>query len=328
MTMDVLIHKFMNVIFPAILFILLCIAFPPYLLVKFLYYNLVRPFILEDMTGKVVLITGASSGIGEQIVYEYARRGACLVLVARRKKLLEIVKEKACELGSPDVLVVCADITKVEDCKRFIDEAVNHFGRLDHLVNNAGIISLCPFEGVSNILNVAPVMDVNFWGAVYATYAAIPHLRKSKGRIVVIASPIVWVLGPRLSFYAASKAAVTIFFESLRAELDPDVSVSIAFPGVIKTEMTKGNHLGKEGVMEVDEESMSLFIGNFPVISAELCAKSIVEGVCRGDRTIAEPYCFKIAHYWNVLCPEITHWFFWWLNAIKPYKRMPTSGST
>ncbi|KAI3975937.1 hypothetical protein MKX01_016620 [Papaver californicum] len=315
--MDVLIHKFMNIVFPAILFILLCITFPPYLLVKFLYYNLVRPFILEGMTGKVVLITGASSGIGEHFVYEYTRRGACLVLVERRKKLLEEVKGRC----------------------HFIDETVNHFGRLNHLVNNAGIISLCPFEGVSNILNVAPVMDVNFWGAVYATYAAIPHLRMSKGRIVVIASPIVWVLGPRLSFYAASKAAVTIFFESLRAELDPDVSVSIMFPGVIKTEMAKGNHLGKEGVMEVDQESiddiccfiwcfLQLFIVNFPVISVELCAKSTVKGVCRGDRTIAEPYCFKAAHFWKVLCPKITHWFFWWLNAIKPYKRMRTSGST
>ncbi|GAU24816.1 hypothetical protein TSUD_157290 [Trifolium subterraneum] len=94
------------------------------------------------MTMKVVLITGAASGIGEQLAYEYARRGAKLSLVDIRKENLGAVADKARSLGSPDVTIIGADVTKLEDNKRFVDETMNHFGRLDHLVNNAGVIGV------------------------------------------------------------------------------------------------------------------------------------------------------------------------------------------
>ncbi|OVA09595.1 Short-chain dehydrogenase/reductase SDR [Macleaya cordata] len=301
-----LIHKLMNLVLPPIIFITLCITIPPYLLLKFFYFILGYFSMEEDMAGKVVLVTGASSGIGEQLVYEYARRGARLVLVARRKKLLEVVAEKARGFGSTDVLIVCADVSKVHDCKRFIEESINHFGRLDHLVNNAGITSVCPLEEATDILNFAPVMDVNFWGSIYATHFAIPHLRKSKGRIV------------------ASKAALINFYDSLRVELDPAIAITIASPGVTESEMTQGKHLGKEGVTQVDGKMMNhmidtfLLAGAFPVISAELCAKTIVNGACKGKRSITEPSYFGVFYLCKVLCPEIAHWIFWCINSTKP----------
>ncbi|KAI3929972.1 hypothetical protein MKW98_004126 [Papaver atlanticum] len=325
-----LIHKLLNLFLPPIIFISLCIITPPYYLLKLLNTILIKPlFFVEDMTGKVVLVTGASSGIGEQLVYEYARRKARLVIVARRKNLLDKVAKKARGFGSPDVLVVCADVTIVDDCEGFINETINYFGRLDHLVNNAGISSLCPFKEAKNIPNFAPVMDVNFWGSVYTTHFAIPHLQKSKGRIVAVASVTGWLLAPRLSFYVASKAALISFYETLRVELQPDgVKITIASPGVIDSEMSQGKMLSKEGVMKVDKEltdgmKETFLLGMIPIVSSEMCAQTIVNGACRGDRSVSEPAYYGAFYLAKVFCPEIVHWIFTWMNSLKPAIKEP-----
>ncbi|KAI3965664.1 hypothetical protein MKX01_010621 [Papaver californicum] len=322
---DYLIHMLLNLFLPPIIFIFLCIITPPYYFIKLLNSILIKPlFFVEDMTGKVVLVTGASSGIGEQLVYEYARRQARLVIVARRKHLLDEVAKKARRFGSPDVLVVCADVTEVDDCKRFIEETINYFGRLDHLVNNAGISSLCPFKEAKNIPNFAPVMDVNFWGSVYTTHSAIQHLQESKGRIVVIASATGWLPAPRLTLYAASKAALISFYDTLRVELQPDgVKITIASPGVIDSEMTQGKILSKDGVMQVDKELMDGMLETFlldmiPIISSESCAKTIVNGACRGDRSVTVPAYYGAFYLVKVFCSEIVHLIFTWINSRKP----------
>ncbi|KAL5717867.1 11beta-hydroxysteroid dehydrogenase [Ranunculus cassubicifolius] len=139
---------------------ILFVSLPPYILYKFLI-TIIRTFTMEDLTGKAVLITGASSGIGEQLAYEYAKKGARLALVARREKQLAEVAEKARELGSPDTIIILADVSKADDCKRFVEETVNQFGHLDHLVNNAGIQSSFYFEDSTNITNTLPVMVLN-----------------------------------------------------------------------------------------------------------------------------------------------------------------------
>uniref|UniRef100_A0A804NLE2 11-beta-hydroxysteroid dehydrogenase 1B n=1 Tax=Zea mays TaxID=4577 RepID=A0A804NLE2_MAIZE len=166
---------------------------------------LVRPLLAnkqaEDLRGKVVLVTGASSGIGEHLVYEYARNGACVALVARTEVALRAVAKAARDLGSPDVLVVPADVTKVDDAKRAVDETLAHFGKLNHLVANAGIWSSCFFEEITNITAFHNVMDLNFWGAVYPTYFALPYLKASRGNIVVTASVAGRVPTARMSFY-------------------------------------------------------------------------------------------------------------------------------
>ncbi|MCL7030050.1 hypothetical protein MKW94_022000 [Papaver nudicaule] len=321
---QLLIHKLLNLFVPPIIFIFLCIIVPHYLF-KLLNSILIKPiFFTEDMTGKVVLVTGASSGVGEQLVYEYARRKARLVIVARRKNLLDEVAKKARRFGSPDVLVACADVTKVDDCERFIEETIKYFGRLDHLVNNAGLSSLCPFKEAKNILNFAPIMDVNFWGSIYATHFAIPHLQKSKGRIVVIASVTGWLPAPRLSFYAASKAALINFYDTLRVELQPDgIKITIASPGVIDSEMTQGKILSKEGVVKVDKELMdgmieTFLLGMIPIISSESCAKKIVNGACQGDTSVTDPAYYGAFYLSKVFCPEIVHWSFTWINSLTP----------
>ncbi|OMO49593.1 Short-chain dehydrogenase/reductase SDR [Corchorus olitorius] len=141
------IHKLINFLLPPITILLLLFFLPSYLIFKTLSY-IIRAVRSENVAGKVVLITGASSGIGEHLAYEYARRGARLGLVARREYRLCAVTDKCRQLGSPDVIAIPTDVSNQEDCKRFVGKAVNYFGQLDHLVNNAAIIKLSMFQDI------------------------------------------------------------------------------------------------------------------------------------------------------------------------------------
>lgn len=288
------IHEILNVVLPPTLFILLLFLFPPYLLFEFLSW--VKRYLLsENVAGKVVLITGASSGIGEHLAYEYARRGARLALVARREGRLRAVSHKSTLLGSPDVIIIPADVSKIEDCKRFIDETLNHFGKLDHLVNNAGIApSLGLFQDCTQIISdLAPIMNTNFWGSVYTTHFALPHLKRSRGKIIVIASAGAPLPLPRLSVYAASKAALISFFGTLRSELGSDVGITIITPGVINSEITTPEFLS-ESRLDI-----------FPVESTEKAAKAMVEGACRGERCLTEPGWGRVLWLSNTVCPQL-----------------------
>ncbi|XP_010271121.1 PREDICTED: 11-beta-hydroxysteroid dehydrogenase-like 4A isoform X2 [Nelumbo nucifera] len=290
---------------------------------SWLFSCISRSIFSENMAGKVVVITGGSSGIGEHIAYEYAKRRASLVLVARREAKLQSVAERTRQLGSPDVVIVPADVSMAAECKRFVEEAVNHFGRLDHLVCNAGVVVYCPVEDTTNVEKLRPVMDINFWGPVYATHFALPHLRKSKGRIIVNASMKGWLVSPWSILYGASKAAIVSFCETLRVELAQDVKVTIVAPGFVNSEITQGKHISKEGEVEVDQEMSKVMSGKFPVESTEDCARAIVDGVCRGDRYIIEPSWYRILLQFQFLCPELVEWF-----ARSLYKTKPQDAAT
>lgn len=219
----------------------------------------------------------------KHVAYEYAKRGACLVLIARREERLGIVANKAKQLGSPDVIVVMADVSNVQDCKNFVEQTILHFGRLDHLVNNAGIAPLCMFEDYQDVRDHASVMNVNFWGAVYSTQFAIPHLKKSKGKIIVISSIAGLSINfPRLSIYGATKAAVINFFETLRIEVGSEIGITIVTPGAVKSEITNEEFLSKANIKVI------------PMESVEGCAQAIVNGTIHGDRFVVEPSWYKV----------------------------------
>ncbi|XP_052187053.1 11-beta-hydroxysteroid dehydrogenase A-like [Diospyros lotus] len=309
MDADRLIHTLIYAIVLPVVVVCLCFTFPLFLIVRCIL-AILSCRSSESLKGKVVLITGASSGIGEQVAYEYAKKGACLVIVARREEQLRKVAENARGLGSPDVVPVRADVSNADDCKRFVNEAINHFGRLDHLVNNAGILSFCSIEEVSQVTKFASVMDTNFWGNVYTTYFAIPHLKKTKGKIVVISSVSAHLYPPRLSFYAASKSALISFYETLRVELGPTVSVTIVTPGFIDTEMTQGKHLSRDGEFKVDGRVRQVLVQKLPMMSSRDCADAIVEAACRGDRYLTEPKWYKPLFMLKALCPELLEWYY------------------
>ncbi|CAN1242249.1 11-beta-hydroxysteroid dehydrogenase 1B [Linum perenne] len=300
--MDV-IHMFLNLVAPPFTFFALCFILPPYFLLK-AFTSAVSFVFSENVAGKVVLITGASSGIGEHLAYEYASRGAYLALVARREKGLREVVDLALEMGSPQVIMIIADVQKVEDCRRIVTQTINHFGRLDHLVNNAGISSVSFFEDATDVTNFRTIMDTNFWGAAYITQFAIPYLRETAGKIIAMSSAASWLPEPRMSIYNASKAAMVAFFETLRVELSPDIGVLIVTPGYIESEMTQGKFMTGEGKMEVDQELRDVKFGPIPVASVVPTARAIVKSACRGDKYLTVPAWVRTTWLWKIFCPD------------------------
>ncbi|XP_024017801.1 11-beta-hydroxysteroid dehydrogenase 1B [Morus notabilis] len=301
------INSVTNIIIPSISLTLMLFFLPPYLFFKYLFCT-VRPIFKDDMLGKVVLITGASSGIGERMAYEYARKGARLALVARRENRLQSVASIATLLGCKDVITIRADVSKVEDCERFVYETINYYGRLDHLVNNAGVAPVCMFEESPDIKKFTQAMDINFWGSVYATYFAIPYLKRTRGRIVVISSAASWLPVPRLGIYGASKAAVTSFYETLRVEIGRDVRITIVTPGLTESEMTLGKFLTGRGTLELGQELRDVVMSMTPVMSVKETAKAIVEGACQGAYYLTVPAWIKPTFLWHVFFPEVLEW--------------------
>jgi dehydrogenase/reductase SDR family member 7B len=192
---------------------------------------------------KVVIITGASSGIGKALAYKYAAEGYAVVMAARDEDKLHAIKS---ELKSNDIVPVKCDVSIESDCVRLVEETVKHFGQINVLINNAGISMRAVFNE-TDLSVLKNLMDINFWGAVYCTKFALPYLLKSQGSIVGISS-IAGKKGlPGRTGYSASKFALEGFLETLRTEnLKTGVHVLVACPGFTASNIRK-TALSKDG---------------------------------------------------------------------------------
>jgi len=185
---------------------------------------------LDRMKGKVVVITGASSGIGKALAYEFSGHGAKVVMGARNLEMLKKISEDINRLGGESAY--CAtDVTSENDCKNLILTAVQKFGKIDVLINNAGISMRALFKD-TDLGVIKRLMDVNFWGSVLCTKKALPYLLESKGSVVAVSS-VAGIKGlPGRTGYSASKFALHGFMESLRIEnLKTGLHVMMAYPG-------------------------------------------------------------------------------------------------
>uniref|UniRef100_A0A2N9J0E7 Uncharacterized protein n=1 Tax=Fagus sylvatica TaxID=28930 RepID=A0A2N9J0E7_FAGSY len=259
----------------------------------------------ENMEDKVVIITGASSGIGEQIAYEYAKRRAILVLVARRENRLRVISENARRIGARHITIIAADVVKEEDCRRFVNETINFYGRIDHLVNAASLGHTFYFEEVTDTSVFPHLLDINFWGNVYPTYVALPYLHHSNGRIIVNASMENWLPLPRMSLYAAAKAALVNFYETLRFEVKDDVGITIATHGWIGSEMTGGKFMLEDGAEMQWKEEREVHVNGGPV---EDYARLIVAGACRGESYVKFPSWYDVFLLYRVFAPNVLNW--------------------
>jgi short-subunit dehydrogenase len=196
--------------------------------------------------GRVVLITGASSGIGRAAARAYAAQGAHLVLAARREELLREVSRELEAMGARTLTVRC-DITQAADVERLMREAEAQFGGVDILINNAGIGLFGPVEALAEE-QLRQVFEVNFFALVRVTRAALPLLRRRPGGQIVNVSSVLGHRGmPLHGGYCAAKAAVNALTESLRAELAAEgISVLLVSPGFTETEFRE-TRLNAEG---------------------------------------------------------------------------------
>ena len=222
------------------------------------------------MKDKIVIITGASSGIGKALAHEFASRGAKLVLGARRIELLEQLEK---ELSPTEVLIQQTDVSKEEDCQNLIKQAISRFGKIDILINNAGISMRAIFEDMELDV-IRNLMNVNFWGTVYCTKFALPHILKTKGSIVGVISIAGYVGLPGRTGYSASKFAIRGFLDTLRIEnLKKGLHVLVAAPGFTASEVRKVALTGdgsQQGETPRNEAKM---------MSSEECAKHIANAV-------------------------------------------------
>jgi dehydrogenase/reductase SDR family member 7B len=200
---------------------------------------------MEQFRDKAVLITGGSSGIGKATALRLARGGAKVALAARNQAALEQVQQEITQAGGA-ALVVTTDVTDADQVRRAVEATVSHFGKLDILIASAGLSMRAYFAG-SQLEALERVMRVNFFGTLYATHFALPHVKKTKGSLVAISSLTGKRGIPSYSIYGASKFAIQGLYEALRLELARDgVHVGVVSPAFVETPL-RTNVLGPEG---------------------------------------------------------------------------------
>lgn len=252
---------------------------------------------------KTVIITGASSGIGKACAEEFAKQGANLVLGARQYvALCEITQDLEQRYGIKAVAVRC-DVSKENECEQLIKQAFLTFNRIDVLVNNAGISMRALFRDL-DLLVIRNLMDVNFWGAVYCTKYALPHLLKNKGSVVGVSSIAGYCGLPGRTGYSASKFALNGFLEALRVEnLKTGLHVMVASPGFTASNI-RNVALVKDGSAQ-GESSMD----EGKMVTAEKVAEIIVNGVIKRKRTLIMTSQGKLTVLLNKLLPS-------WLDTL------------
>lgn len=251
---------------------------------------------------KTIVITGASEGIGAEMARQLAQRHGtqlALVLAARNEAALQAVAAQ-CQASGASTLVVRTDVSDPSQCSALIAAAMNRFGRIDGLINNAGMSAQALFAEVKaeDLGWYEQLMKINLWGSVWCTHAALPALKESRGSIVAVSSLAGLVGVPGRTAYSATKFAMTGFFEALRAEMkSAGVSVTTAYPGVVATQIrhrgfnAAGAPAGSSGLRE--DRAMSV----------EECARLIIDGMERRDREVVMTAQGRLGRWLKLLAP-------------------------
>ena len=247
------------------------------------------------MSKKVIIITGASSGIGMALAKEYDKEGVNIVLAARSEdKLVEIASGLKNE-----VLVVKTDVSVQADCENLVNKTIEKFGRIDILINNAGV-SMRALIVDTEIDVIKKVMDINFWGTVYCTKYAMPYILKTKGSVVAVSSIAGFKGLPARVAYSSSKFAIHGFIDVLRMEnLKTGVHVLLVAPGFTQSEIRKKALLGDgsiQGETPRKEEKM---------MTAQRVAQRIVRAIGKRKRKEIMTAQGKTVFFLNNIVPKV-----------------------
>lgn len=251
---------------------------------------------------KSVVITGASSGIGLATAREFAKQGYNVALAARNSaKLKQIEDELSLAYGAKGqkFISIETDVCKEEDCRNLIERSIEAFGGLDVLVNNAGISMRAMFKDL-DLSVIKSLMDVNFWGTVFCTKYALPHLLKSHGSVVGVISIAGFKGLPARTGYSASKFAIYGFLDTLRVEhLHDNLHVMIFAPGFTSSNIRNTALVAdgsQQGKTPRDEGKM---------MSAESVAHKLYKGVKRRKRVVVLTPVGKATVFLNKISPRL-----------------------
>jgi len=270
----------------------------------------------ESLVGQIAVVTGGSRGLGFMIADELALRGCHLVLAARDATELARARHRLLRHGT-DVLSVVCDVAQPAEVDQLIDETLARHGRIDVLVNNAGIIQVGPFESFT-LSDFRKALAVNFLGAVHTVLAVAPHMRsRGAGRIVNVASIGGKVAVPHLLPYDAAKFALVGFSEGLHAELARDgVSVTTVVPGLMRT--------GSETFADkrtVGDDQWFTAAARLPGLSMNPrhAARRIVAALARRDAEVVLGPPAKVLRFVNALFPALTQALLGLTNRFLPH---------
>ena len=252
-----------------------------------------------DIKGSVVIVTGASSGIGEATARQFGREGARVVLAARRLDRLEALAREIHEMGTgAEALVVQTDLSRLEDIRSLVRQTLDRFGRIDVLVNNAGFGRLDWLENLDPENDIEAQFDVNVLGVVQTTRQALPvMIEQRSGHIINMCSMSSFIATPTYTIYAASKHAVHGFSEALRREVKPwGIDVSTIYPGGVKTDF--GEHAGLKRKTNTTTPA-------FLKLSADDVARAVVQLVRRPRAMKIIPWLWSLVALLNRLFPSV-----------------------
>jgi short-subunit dehydrogenase len=260
---------------------------------------------------KVVIVTGASSGIGEATAREFAKLGSKVVLAARSEGKLSSITGELLKYNK-NVLYIVTDVSCEEDCRLLIEKTLDIFGTIDILVNNAGISMRASFLEV-DLKVLHRLMDVNFWGTVYCTKYALPYLIEQKGSLVGVSSVAGFHGLPGRTGYSASKFAIHGFLETIRIEnLKKGLHVMILAPGFTTTDIRRRALLAngeEQGESPRDEHKL---------MPPEYVAKWVIKGIKRKKRNKLLTWEGRLTALFQRIVPDLVDWAYYYEMSREP----------
>jgi short-subunit dehydrogenase len=253
---------------------------------------------------KVVIVTGASSGIGKAIAIEFALNGSKVILAARSESKLSEITQVINDAGG-EAFYFRTDVSIETDCKKLIEETIKKYGGIDILVNNAGLSMRAAFTDV-DIKVLHKLMDVNFWGTVYCTKFALPYLIESKGSLVGVSSVAGFHGLPGRTGYSASKFAIHGLLETIRIEnLKKGLHVMIIAPGFTSTDIRKHALTGngqEQGESPREEQNL---------MSPEYVAKWVLKGIRKKKRNKLLTWDGRVTALFQRIVPRLVDWAYY-----------------
>jgi short-subunit dehydrogenase len=228
--------------------------------------------------GKSVLITGASSGIGEELAWQLGQAGAQLTLAARRKDRLEAVAQKIASTGNPPPVIAECDVTRDGDLERAVSDAVRQWHKLDVVFANAGFGVAAPLRKLT-VNDYRRQFETNVFGVLRTIYAALPELEKTRGNLAIVSSVSGWVSTPGASPYSMSKFALRALADAIRPELRATgIRVTVISPGFVASEIRRVDNYGKLHANATDP------VPEWMQVSTPTAARATLRAVARGKR--------------------------------------------